>query len=419
MSDSSRVRPGAPPKSGSPPVAASLWLLYPLLAVVFLRDAVFSGGAYLLRDILTFFHPWQTAVRESLRAGALPFWNHDTSCGIPLLANLQSGVFYPPNWLYLFLSFDHALTIGMVLHLALAAIFLRAFLRRTGVEEPAAFLGGALFAFGTWPMAQLEAPMKLGAAVWLPLAWLGTWDAMREGRRRGLGFAGLAIGLSLLAGYPQITALALVSVALLAVLLGIELLFSKEVPLPRAKRLRAAGCARCCCSPAYSWRRPAMTPPPARSSPIPPTSRWRARCRRGLIRLLILLSRIRGRPLLGGDAVEFPYGAIYVGTLGLLLAVASIPAFRRLRRAKAAPEIFEARRDGDRAARIPTFLIVGTLAGVALAPGAGEARGPPARVPARVRELPLARHRRLPRGRALRGSRPRPDRAARGGRCAL
>lgn len=377
MPDSSRVRPGSGPESG-PAAAAFLWVLYPLLAVLFLHDAVFSGGAYLLRDILTFFHPWQTAVRESLRAGALPFWNHDTSCGIPLLANLQSGVFYPANWLFWFLSFDQALTIGMVLHLTLAAILLRAFLRRAGVEEPAAFLGGALFAFGTWPLAHLEAPMKLGAAVWLPLAWLGTWEAMREGRRRGLGFAGLAIALSLLAGYPEITALALVSVALLAFILGIELIVSRDVPLPdklvRSFALPAALTLGVLLAGVQLAPSREMTVASGKIAPYPPdVAMARSLPPKGLVGLVdpFFLGFPGFDRYWGGDAVEFPSSAIYVGGLALLLAAASFPAFRRLRRSRRLrrEDLSKPTETAIVPRVLPTFLLVGVFLGVALALG--------------------------------------------------
>ena len=57
----------------------------------------------------------------------------------------------------------------------------RSFLRRLDLHESSAFLGGALFAFGTWTMAYLEFPMKLASAVWLPFLWAGIWDAMVDG----------------------------------------------------------------------------------------------------------------------------------------------------------------------------------------------------------------------------------------------
>ncbi|MGQ0722153.1 MAG: YfhO family protein [Candidatus Eiseniibacteriota bacterium] len=213
------VRPGPPAPTRPSRLAHLAPLAYVALSVGFLADVALSGRAYVLRDLVTFFHPWQSAVRDAVAGGHLPLWNHDSFCGMPLLANLQSGFFYPPNWLYWFLSFDMALTAGMLLHLTVAAIAMRAFLLRVGLAPMASFVGGALFAYGTWTFAHLEFPMQLGAAVWLPLAWTGIWMAMREAESLGVVLAGGALTLSLLSGYPQITFLGCISASLLAAML--------------------------------------------------------------------------------------------------------------------------------------------------------------------------------------------------------
>lgn len=212
-------RPGPPAPTKPSRLAHLVPLAYVALSIGFLADVALSGRAYVLRDVVTFFHPWQSAVRTAVAGGHLPLWNHDSYCGVPLLSNLQSGFFYPPNWLYWFLPCDTALTAGMLLHLSVAATVMRAFLLRVGLEPTASFLGGALFAFGTWTFAHLEFPMQLGAAVWLPLAWTGVWMAMREARLGGVAVAAGAVALSLLAGYPQITFFGLISASLLAALL--------------------------------------------------------------------------------------------------------------------------------------------------------------------------------------------------------
>lgn len=376
MADSSRVRPPGPRPGG--PGSALLPLAFAAIAAGFLWDVAFTGRAYLLRDVLTFFHPWQTAVRAAVRSGALPLWNHDVFCGLPLLANLQSGVFYPVNWLYWFLPFDAALTAGMVLHLAVAGILARSFLRRTGLADPEAFLGGALFAFGTWPLAHLEAPMKLGAAVWLPLMWSGVWEAMRDGSRRGLGMLGLGVALSLLAGYPQITALALLSVALLSLFLLGGMLVAKDADAgSRAKRALAlplgaalgALTAGAQLAPAremteLSGKMADYPAAVAMSRSLP----WKGLG--GLVDPFFL-----GLPgvdrFWGGDAVEFPYAALYVGVIGVVLAAVSWPALRnpprprRVRREDLAiPELPKVT-----SRLVPAFLLAGFVLGLLLALG--------------------------------------------------
>ena len=246
---------------------ASLWLLYPLLAVVFLRDAVFSGGAY-----ASFATSSRSSIRGRLRCasrcGPARYRSGiTTSCGIPPSREpAKSGGVLSAELALLVLSFDHALTIGMVLHLALAAIFLRAFLRRTGVEEPAARFWAAhssRSARGRWRNS--VAPMKLGARGVAPRSrGSGTWDAMREGRRARPRPGGLGDRSPRCS--PEFTRRSRRSRSsrwrCWRSHPGIELLFSRRrVPLPGRSRSAASRCRLrsrwACCSPAYGWRRPA------------------------------------------------------------------------------------------------------------------------------------------------------------------
>lgn len=323
-------------RSSSHPFPDVALLIYLLLSTLFLGEAALTGRAYVLRDVLTFFHPWQSAVRDSVHAGVLPMWNHDSLCGVPLLANLQSGVFYPLNWLYWFLPFDRALTLGMVLHATLAAFLLRGFLRRVGLVEPAAFLGGALFAYGTWTLSHLEFPMQLGAAVWIPLLWSGIWQAMREENERGLAKGGAALALSVLAGYPQVTFYGLLSGTLLALVLLPETLRGE-----RRRRVRRAVAwpvilvlgalaAAVQLLPSkemakLSSKAAPYTPEVAMTRSLPPQALV------GLFDPFFL-----GFPGVdrywGGETVEFAFGTFYLGTMSLVWIGAAGVAFAKPKR---------------------------------------------------------------------------------------
>jgi hypothetical protein len=353
-------------------------LAYAGLAGLFLLDALRIGGAFLLRDLLTFFHPWQSAVAATLRTGQLPFWNHDTLCGVPLLANLQAGVLYPPNWLYVALPFDIALTAGMAFHLVMAAALMRGFLRRIDLGQPAAFAGGLLFGFGMWSISYLEFPMKLGAAIWLPLLWSGLWDAMVYHDRRGLGLGGIAIALSLLAGYPQITFLGLLSAAILAIALAVPVL--REKKLPASVRLLRLGAlvamlvlgilvaaiqlVPAATMTALSGKATPYEASVALTRSLPPKNLL------GLIDPFLF-----GFPgvdrFWGGEIVEFCFGAMFVGGIGLILAFASAPAFLKLRRhRRVRKEDLERPMETPIVPRvIPFFLLAGLLVGIVLALG--------------------------------------------------
>jgi hypothetical protein len=336
-------------------------LLFVSISIAFLADIVLTGRAYVLRDIVTFFHPWQHVVRESVHAGHLPLWNHDTLCGVPLLANLQSGFFYPPNWLYWVLPFDHALTLGMVIHLSVAGLGMHGFLRRAGVVTAGAFFGGAAFAWGTWSMAHLEFPMKLGAGVWLPVLWSGVREATCDGRPRGIAMAATAIALSLFSGYPQITLFGLISAGLLwlmsvpdalrvearrvgrfvrlagaPIAVGLGLLFAASQLVPAAEMM------------SLSSKAEPYDAAVALTRSLPPKNL-----------LGILDPFFFGFPgvdrFWGGEVVEYALGAFYPGALALVAALFAIPiAARGWRRWDSA---------------VPAFLLVGVIVGALLALG--------------------------------------------------
>ena len=55
-----------------------------------------TGGG----DLASFFFPLYTFIHRSVQeTGQLPLWNPYAFSGAPLAADVQSGLWYPPNWL--------------------------------------------------------------------------------------------------------------------------------------------------------------------------------------------------------------------------------------------------------------------------------------------------------------------------------
>ena len=71
-------------------VAGPLLLFGPML----IQGRVLFWGTPLLQ-----FVPWHRFALDVLREGAFPLWNPLLGMGAPLLANHQSALLYPPNWL--------------------------------------------------------------------------------------------------------------------------------------------------------------------------------------------------------------------------------------------------------------------------------------------------------------------------------
>jgi hypothetical protein len=144
----------------------------------------------------------QCAVRRGLQQGfAL---DPALGGGGPLLAELQSGLFYPATWLLLPFSAETAASLFVPLHLAIAAagaVLLAASYRLRPVARVA--LGVAYPLSGSVLNLILHGPF-LAAATWLPWAWLGArWLLGTRHRAAGVIVASVALALAILSGDPQ------------------------------------------------------------------------------------------------------------------------------------------------------------------------------------------------------------------------
>jgi hypothetical protein len=156
-------------------------------------------------DLHLYFYPVYEAVYGRMAAGRLPTWNPFQLCGIPWLATLQGGFFYPSHALYLVLPLHVALAASHAIHVGLATLFTMAFARGAGLGPAAAILAAMLFVLRGMFASAFAQPNYLEATTWLPLALLGVLDVAERRFRRGAAIVATAVGMSWLAGYPQPT----------------------------------------------------------------------------------------------------------------------------------------------------------------------------------------------------------------------
>ena len=162
-----------------------LWLapLLLLAPVLFTGRAVFWGTPALQ------FHPWRVFAWDALKAGQLPLWNPLSGMGAPLIANYQSALFYPPNWLYFGLAAlggEAAMAWGMALlvwfHLALAGIGMAKLARELGLGVLAQTISGLAFGMSGYLVARSHFLSINAALAWLPWVLWGVLVGNRESR---------------------------------------------------------------------------------------------------------------------------------------------------------------------------------------------------------------------------------------------
>src|SRR5215211_3189090 len=86
----------------------SSFVLIALLAIIPFLPPLLVDEVFTLRDHFDYFQPLRWYTASELQAGRLPLWNPYNASGEPWLANPQTGVFYPPAWLFVALPFATA-----------------------------------------------------------------------------------------------------------------------------------------------------------------------------------------------------------------------------------------------------------------------------------------------------------------------
>jgi len=183
------------------------------------------------RDFHLFGYPLATWFRQSILAGEIPLWNPLNYCGIPFLAQWNTMVLYPPNWLNLLLPLSWSLSLFCVLHLyagGLGMYFLAANWTR---NLHAATFAGVAYAFNGLTQNCLMWPNNIAALGCLPWVLLTVPIAWRRGG--GALVVGALVGsLQMLSGAPEIILLTWFVLLMLSV---------QDMVLRKATRVQIAG----------------------------------------------------------------------------------------------------------------------------------------------------------------------------------
>ena len=80
--------------------------IFLILPLIFFRDiSKINSQIFGTVDVLTYTLPLRQLVSGLIRSFELPLWNNYIFSGFPLLANPQTGIFYPLNIIFdIFLS---------------------------------------------------------------------------------------------------------------------------------------------------------------------------------------------------------------------------------------------------------------------------------------------------------------------------
>ncbi len=127
---------------------------------------------FLITDPVRQQYPWKKLSIEKLKQSEIPTWNPYSFSGTPLLANFQSGVFYPINIILFILPLNYSWSLFIILQPLLGGIFLFLYLRNLKLDSYSSFLGSIIFSFSGFFTTWLEWGNVLHTSLWLPLILL-------------------------------------------------------------------------------------------------------------------------------------------------------------------------------------------------------------------------------------------------------
>ncbi|HXV98284.1 MAG TPA: YfhO family protein [Anaerolineae bacterium] len=175
-----------------------------MLPLVLFWRWVFKGEVLFWGTTLLQFWPWRYLAKASILQGEWPLWNPLLGNGAPLLANLQTALFYPFNLLYLFLPVEHGLTFSIVLHLALAGLFMYFYTRYLGLQSFPATLSALTYMFSGYLVGRSQFVSMVNAAAWFPLLLLISDKLATRRAALDILWLGLVLAVQLLAGHAQL-----------------------------------------------------------------------------------------------------------------------------------------------------------------------------------------------------------------------
>ncbi len=201
-------------------------LLYvaPILLLLAVTIWPLASGAktLYLRDLLNTHLEMKHAQAEAMRAGYLPLLDPYRAGGQPLLGNPNAVPLHPDNLLYLLAPTLWALNAHLWLHWLLAPFAMYWLGRSWGLERPAAWAAGVVYAFSGYFVSHLIFYNLIAGAALAPAFAAAALDLNAGRRRLAAVWLALLWALLVVAGEPLVAAMALVLAATAMLAQGVQ-----------------------------------------------------------------------------------------------------------------------------------------------------------------------------------------------------
>ncbi len=184
-----------------------IFCLLVVLLLIFAYKLCFFGQVLCGGDLVNHYIPAKQFWKTCAAGGHYtPLWNPLIFSGRPFQADIQSGMFYPPNLLCLLLPIPVAFTLLTLAHLLWGALGMYWYSRLTIKETYAAFITAFIFIFSSFFVTRLYSGIVIFifTAAWLPHAFFLSERWYQTRRFTYALWLAIVLALQLLAGSPQV-----------------------------------------------------------------------------------------------------------------------------------------------------------------------------------------------------------------------
>jgi len=186
------------------------YFIIAIATFIYFFEIVF-GQKFLWEDILYQYYPFHYFLFNNLRHLSIPLWNPYMFAGMPFLADIQTQVFYPLNWLFALISSQNQsyvfwlVELKAILHLLLGGIGFYLLMRELKLSKYSGVISGLTFSFSSFMIMHIIHLTLVSTFAWFPLILYFFYRTLSYRRLRDSVFAGICLGLANLAGHPQMT----------------------------------------------------------------------------------------------------------------------------------------------------------------------------------------------------------------------
>ncbi len=172
--------------------------------LLFFSEILFFKQSFFIGDIYSQFYPWKVFLTESVKNGAVPFWNPFVFSGVPFIADVQKGAFYPPSVIFFFFDFADAYKIYIIYHFSLMGLASFLLLREINFSRCASIAGTFIFLFNSFTVSQVNFLSSLAAVSLMPAGVLIFIRFLKGGRAPLAALFVIVLSLIFLSGHPAV-----------------------------------------------------------------------------------------------------------------------------------------------------------------------------------------------------------------------